>query len=133
MVNGGDRGPRQNVVRDRSYAFALSIIRTTRELRRRREFELASQLLRAGTSIGAHVEEAQAAQTKADFVAKMSGACKEAREASYWLRLLRDSDALPPEAVKPMVTDAATLIRILTAIVKSGQESLRKPSVERRK
>jgi four helix bundle protein len=92
---------RHNVVQERSYAFAVSIVRLSRQLKRAREYELASQLLRSGTSIGANVEEAQAAQSKPDFVAKMAVACKEARETGYWLRLIRDSEAAAPSEITP--------------------------------
>lgn len=110
-----------SVVRDKSYAFALRIVHLARRLRKQREYELASQVLRAGTSIGANVEEAQAGSSRADFVAKMSIASKEAREAHYWLRLLRDSQGVPVDDLKTMIQDAEELIRILTAIVKTGQ------------
>jgi four helix bundle protein len=112
-----------NPVRDKSYAFALRVIGVVRQLREQKEYELAGQLLRAGTSIGANVEEAQAAQSRADFVAKMSIAAKEARETHYWLRLLRDSKTGPPDEVAGMLHEADELIRLLTAIVKTGQRS----------
>ena len=116
MVNE-DRNP----VRDKSYAFALRVIGLARRLRQQKEYELAGQLLRAGTSIGANVEEAQAAHNRPDFVAKMSIAAKEARETHYWLRLLRDSKTGPPDEVASMLQDANELIRLLAAIVKTGQ------------
>ena len=77
----------ENVVRDKSYLFALKIIRLHKGLRKQREFVISNQLLRSGTSIGANVEEATAAFTKRDFVYKMAIASKEARETHYWLRL----------------------------------------------
>jgi four helix bundle protein len=126
MMNGA--AERHNVVQERSYAFAVSIVRLSRQLKRAREYELASQLLRSGTSIGANVEEAQAAQSKPDFVAKMAVACKEARETGYWLRLIRDSEAAAPSEITPLLAEATTLIRLLTSIVKSGQESIRSGS-----
>lgn len=122
MMNDG-RGRAQNAVQEQSYAFALSVIRFCQHLKRRREFELASQLLRSGTSIGANVEEAQAAQSKAEFTAKMSVACKEARESAYWLRLLRDSNIVPPESIGTLIDDAVSLVRLLTSIVKSSQRA----------
>jgi four helix bundle protein len=112
-----------NVVGDKSYTFALEMIRLTRSLRTQREYELASQLLRCGTSIGANVEEAQCGVSKADFTAKMGIASKEARETLYWLRLIRDSGTLPDSEVGPRLREAQELIRILTAIVKTAQKS----------
>ena len=110
-----------NVVREKSYLFALRIIRVGRELRYAHEFTLAHQLVRSGTSIGANIEEAQAGLSRPDFVAKMSIAAKEARETRYWLRLVRDSHLAAPEATAPLLHDAEELIRLLTAIVKTGQ------------
>ena len=110
-----------SIVKDKSYRFALEIIRFGRRHREEREYEIAGQLLRAGTSIGANVEEALAAVSRADFVAKMAIASKEARETNYWLRLLRDSKTLPSEVVNPMLERAEELLRMLTAIVKTVQ------------
>jgi four helix bundle protein len=113
----------RNAVLEKSYAFALRVIGLVRLLRQDKEYELAGQLLRAGTSIGANVEEAQAAHSRADFVAKMSIAAKEARETHYWLRLLRDSNTGPLDDLAGMLRDADEIIRLLTAIVKTGQRS----------
>ena len=112
-----------NVVSEKGYAFALNVIRLARALRKQHEYEIASQLLRCGTSIGANVEEAQCGVSKADFTAKMGIASKEARETYYWLRLLRDSRTLPGSQVAPRLKEAQELIRILTAIVKTAQKS----------
>jgi four helix bundle protein len=113
-----------NPVREKSYAFALRVVGLARLLRKEKEYEIAGQLLRSGTSIGANVEEAQAAQSRPDFVAKMSIAAKEARETHYWLRLLRDSKMGPSDEVAGMLQDANELIRLLTAIVKTGQRPI---------
>jgi four helix bundle protein len=112
---------RTSIVKDKSYEFALRVIRLGRRLREEREYEIASQLLKAGTSIGANVEEALAGVSHADFVAKMAIASKEARETHYWLRLIRDSKAAPADRVAPMLKEAEELLRILTAIVKTAQ------------
>ena len=108
-----------NVIRDRSYRFALKVIHLSRGLRKQGEYELASQVLRSGTSIGANVEEALAGISRPDFVAKMGIASKEARETHYWLRLLRDSKILSADQLDGMVMEIEELIRILTAIVKT--------------
>lgn len=83
-----------NIILDKSYAFALSIMATAGKIRAAKEYDLASQLWKAGTSIGANIEEAQAAQSRADFCSKMAIASKEARETHYWLRLARDGGVL---------------------------------------
>ena len=107
-----------NVVQQKSYEFALIIIALYQQLLRCGEFVLSKQLLRAGTSVGANVEEALAGQSKRDFAAKMAIALKEARESKYWLRLLRDSD-LTNIDVSNEIERAEELIRILTSIVKT--------------
>lgn len=89
-------------------------------IRDKREYDLASQLWRTGTSIGANVEEAQAAQSRADFRSKMAIAAKEARETRYWLRLTRDGHVLDPANVSPLIDEIEAIKRILTSIVKSS-------------
>jgi four helix bundle protein len=99
----------------------LRIIKLARWLRDRKEFELAGQVLRSGTGIGANVEEALAGVSRADFVAKMAVASKEARETHYWLRLLRDSTTVTGNRIAPLIDESLELVRILTAIVKTSQ------------
>jgi four helix bundle protein len=72
------------------------------------------------TSIGANVQEAQAGQSRADFISKMSIASKEARETNYWLRLLSDSGILEHSEVEQLLADSTSIINILTSIVKSA-------------
>ncbi len=79
---------------ERSFDFALLVVDAYRFLLRKKEFVLSKQFLRAGTSIGANVTEAQAAQSRNDFISKMSIASKEARETLYWIRLLQKSGYL---------------------------------------
>jgi four helix bundle protein len=112
----------ENIILEKSYSFALEIMALAKEIREKREYDLASQLWRAGTSIGANVEEAQAAQSRADFRSKMSIAAKEARETHYWLRLTRDGQVLDRDRVKPLIDEIETIKRILTSIVKSSGE-----------
>jgi four helix bundle protein len=111
-----------SIVKEKSYTFALHVIHLARWLRERREYELAGQVLRAGTSIGANIEEALAGISRPDFVAKMGLASKEARETYYWLRLLRDSKITPSEQIHSLIDDAQELLRILTSIVKTSQQ-----------
>jgi len=108
---------------ERSFEFAVRIVRLCRflETQDRVSRTLANQLLRAGTSIGANIEEAQAGQSKADFTAKMAIARKEAREALYWLRLLNAAEVVEGEKLIGITKEADELVRILTAIVKTSQ------------
>jgi len=79
---------------------------------------LSNQLIRSGTSIGSNVEEGQAGQSRADFIAKLSIACKEARETLYWLRLLVASEIVQQSQVHDLIEEANQLVAILTAIIK---------------
>jgi four helix bundle protein len=110
----------ENVILQKSYAFALQIMEIAKAIREKKEYDLASQLWRAGTSIGANIEEAQAAQSRADFRSKMSIAAKEARETHYWLRLTRDGQVLDTTIVSPLIEEIEAIKRILTSIVKSS-------------
>ena len=112
---------KSSIVQEKSYAFALRIITLAKWLREQREFEIAGQILRSGTAIGSNIEEGLAGISRADFIAKMSIASKEARETNYWLRLLRDSKIISDSKIKPLETESLELIRILTAIVKTCQ------------
>jgi four helix bundle protein len=109
-----------NLIVDESYAFALEATRISKLIRERKEYHLASQLWRAGTSIGANAEEAQAAQSRAEFRSMMAIASKEARETHYWLRLAKDGHVLLPNEVLPALEQIDKIIRILTSIVKSS-------------
>jgi len=115
--------PKENLIVDETYAFALRITALCKVIRERKEFELASQLWRSGTSIGANVEEAQAAQSRADFLSKMSIAAKEARETRYWIRLTRDAKIINFESLNPLLEELERILRILTSIVKTTSES----------
>ena len=111
------------VIREKSFAFALDIVRLYCRLRNDREYVVSRQLLRSGTSIGANVEEATAAESRKDFVPKMAVAAKEAWETKYWLRLLQESD-LAEVNVTNEIERVDELIRILTSIVKTTKEGV---------
>ena len=113
----------KSIVKQKSYGFALQIIKLCTQLRCDRHFEISGQLLRSGTSVGANVEEALAGQSRKDFFAKMSIASKEARESNYWLRLLKDSEICDTNEVQELIDKSEVLMKILTSIVKTGQEN----------
>ena len=116
---------KNNLIKDTTYEFALDIVRLYVELRKQKEFVLSKQLLRSGTSIGANVEEGTAAQSRKDFISKMSIASKEARETNYWLRLFRDSELCVGIDFSDLIKESDEIIRILTAIVKTSQGNLK--------
>jgi len=111
-----------NAVLDKSYSFALAGISLARKLQSLREFVLSRQFVRAATSVGANVEEAQAAQTRPEFHTLMSRAEKEARESHYWLRLIRDSYEEATIEASELLESAQELKRILAAITKSTKK-----------
>ena len=108
-----------NIIKDKTYQFALKIIYLYMEMRKQNEFILSKQVIRSGTSIGANVEEATAAQSRKDFISKMSISSKEARETNYWLRLLRDSQLCEGIDYTDLIKESAEIIAILTSIVKT--------------
>jgi four helix bundle protein len=110
---------------ERTFQFALGIVRVCKECERRNSSArtLARQLLRSGTSIGANVEEAQAGQSRADFVSKYAIALKEARESNYWLRLLIDSGDCPCDSGTPLAQEAEELKRIIASIIVKAKQS----------
>lgn len=117
---------KESVVHQKSYAFAVRIVRLSQYLcNEKREFVLAKQILRSGTSIGANVEEASGGQSKRDFLSKMSIAYKEARETVYWLRLLKDIDYLTQAEFDSIHADADELCRILSKIQTSTKQNIR--------
>ena len=115
-----------NVIQEKSYAFALRIVKLYRWLgEEKKEFVLAKQLLRSGTSIGANVEEAIGGQSERDFHAKMTIAYKEARETRYWLRLLHDSDYIGDSAFESIIIDCDELLKLLGSITKTMKQRIR--------
>jgi len=116
---------KESVIKTKSFSFALSIIDLYKLLNDKKECVLSKQILRSGTSIGANIEEASAAQTKKDFAYKMSISSKEARETLYWLKLIQYSEIIPDANFDKLYEDVEELIKILTAIVKTTQANLR--------
>lgn len=115
-----------NNVLEKAFEFAVRVVRLYQYLvKEHKEFVLSKQLLRCGTSIGANINEAQAGQSKADFIAKMSIASKESREAKYWLELLCITGYLNKTEphVASLLSQSEELIKILTSIVKTAQRN----------
>jgi four helix bundle protein len=115
---------KENVILDKSFDFAIRVVKLYKYLcDEKKEYILSKQLLRAGTSIGANINEAQAGQSKADFIAKMCIASKEARESKYWIDLLLKTDHLDINEthVKSLLEEIEEIVKLLTSIVKSSQ------------
>ena len=114
----------RNITLNKSLEFAIRIVKLYKYLcEDKKEYLISKQLLRCGTSIGANINEAQAGQTKKDFIAKMSIASKEARETKYWIDLLIATDYLSKEDkhTKSLLLEIEELIKLLTSIVKTSQ------------
>jgi four helix bundle protein len=111
------------LIQERSFNFGVKIFTLNRKLRALKEYDLASQVFRSGTSIGANVCEAEAGQSKRDFAAKMSISSKEAREILYWIRLMKASGYYDFD-LDEYEKDAQDLVNILTKIVKTTQENI---------
>ena len=113
-----------NISVEKSFAFAVRTVNLYKHLaEKHKEYILSKQLLRSGTSIGANIAEAQRGQSKADFIAKMSIALKEASETHYWLKLLYKTDYLSKSQYERMDTDVNELISLLTAICKTSNSN----------
>lgn len=117
---------KENVVQEKSYAFALRIVKLFRWLsEEKKEFVMAKQILRSGTSVGANVEEAIGAQSKKDFLSKMAIAYKESRESHYWLRLLHDANYIDDNAFQSVISDCEELMKILGSITRTMKTKIR--------
>ena len=113
---------KNTILKDKSYLFALRIIKVSRHLViELREYVLAKQILRSGTSIGANVEEALQAESRLDFIHKLAIANKEAAETHYWIRLLKDSELLTTAQAKSLLADCDELQRMLVASIKTAK------------
>ena len=112
---------KKNVIKEKSFAFAIEIVSLYKVLVERKEFVLSKQLLRSGTSIGANVRESEHAQSKADFIHKLSIALKEANETEYWIDLLFETKYLSQtefDIIKPNIVE---LLKLLTSIINTSK------------
>lgn len=112
---------KKNVIKEKSFAFAIEIVSLYKILAERKEFVLSKQLLRSGTSIGANVRESEHAKSKADFIHKLSIALKEANETEYWIDLLFETKYLSQtefDIIKPKIVE---LLKLLTSIINTSK------------
>ena len=114
---------KENVIKEKTFSFALSIIELYKVCKSQNEFILSKQLLRSGTSIGANVQEAIAGFSSKDFLYKMSIASKEARETQYWIQLLSKSKMVEFDEEK-YNGEIQEIVNILSSIVKTLQQKL---------
>jgi len=118
---------KKDLLREKSFAFALRIVRLSRFLQeRQQEYILSKQILRSGTSIGALIREAQYAQSKADFLNKLSIALKEANETEYWLMLLHQAEYIDTKMYQSIHPDINELLKLLISSTKKIKDNLHK-------
>ena len=111
-------------IHDRAFRFACRVVKLYNTLSKRRGAvkPLLLQLLRAGTGVGSNLEEAEAGQSKADFVAKCRISLKEARESLYWLRVLATTEIVSPTRLASLIQEAREIVAILTTIVRKASQ-----------
>jgi four helix bundle protein len=112
-------------IHERAFQFACRVIRLHRAVTRTRGTDriAVNQLVRAGTAVGANLEEAEAAHSRADFIAKLRISLKEARESHYWLRLMEATGTVPPSRIHPLTQEANEIVAVLTTILKNTTKS----------
>lgn len=113
---------KRNVLLDKSFEFSLSIVDFVQEIKELKHFELASQLVRSGTSVGANIVEAQRAESKKDFIHKLRISLKEADETKYWLRII---DLKIKKVDRELLKRNEGLIKLLVSIIKSTQQNIK--------
>ena len=113
---------KENIIKIKSFDFALRVVKLYRYLIvEKKEFVLSKQLLRSGTAIGALIRESEHAESKADFIHKLSIALKEANETEYWIELLHKSDFIDEKSFESIRTDLTELLKLLITIVKTSK------------
>ena len=114
-----------NTIEVKSYDFAIRIVNLHKYLNRQKEIHsLSNQMLRSGTAIGALIQEAVHAQSKADFLNKMNVSLKEANETMYWIRLLHSTHYLKDNEFASIHKDCEEIVKLLASIVKTTKASL---------
>ena len=112
---------KKNVIKEKSFEFAKEIVYLYKSLVDKKEFVLSKQLLRSGTSIGANVRELEHAQSKADFIHKLSISLKEANETEYWLDLLYETNYLTDEEFLNLKNKNIEILKLLTSILNTSK------------
>lgn len=114
---------KQSILKDKSLAFALQVVRLSQELQKnQKEYVLSKQILRSGTAIGALVREGEFAQSKPDFINKLSIALKEANETAYWILLLQEAKLIENNLADSLQSACKELIAMLVASVKTAKK-----------
>ena len=113
---------KDNIIKSKSFSFAIRIIKLYKYLsEEKREFVLSKQMLRSGTAIGALIRESEHAESKADFIHKLSISLKEANETEYWLMLLKETGYNSQKEVDSINIDIVELLKLLISIIKTSK------------
>lgn len=112
-----------NLIRKKSYQFGLRIVKLSKYLQVKKEYIMSNQILRSGTSIGANAYEAKYAQSRADFVSKMSISLKEASETQYWIDILHDSGYINDSQYQSLIFDVVEIIKLLTSAINTTKSN----------
>lgn len=116
---------KNNVVMNKSFDFAVKIVKLVKSIQdQKKEYLITKQLIRSGTSIGANIREGNNAESKADFINKISIAQKECSETIYWLELLKETDYITDAQFNSVQSDSVELIKLLTSILKSAKVNI---------
>ncbi|MBR6392644.1 MAG: four helix bundle protein [Eubacterium sp.] len=115
---------KENIVYDKSYRFAIRIVKLSNYLDEKHAYAISTQIVKCGTSIGANIAESQQAQSRKDFISKLSISLKEVSETIYWLNLLKDTSYISEAQYDSMINDCDEIGRLLTAIIKSAKKDI---------
>lgn len=112
------------VLEDKSIKFAVRIVNLSKFLNDQKQYTIAQQIVRSGTSVGANIHESSYAETKADFVHKLHIAQKECSETIFWLKVLNDANLISEDGFKSLNIDCLELMKLLTSSIKTTKKNL---------
>lgn len=116
---------KDNIIKSKSFLFAIRIIKLYKYLsEEKRKFVLSKQMLRSGTAIGALIRESEYAESKADFIHKLSISLKEANETEYWLMLLKETNYISQKEFDSINSDVIELLKLLISIIKTSKNKI---------
>ena len=121
-----DKHNSENIIKNKSFEFAVRIVNFYKLLIERKEYVMSKQILRSGTSIGANIREAQNAQSKADFIHKLSISQKETDETLYWLELLKETNYITKAEFNSLSSDCSELLKMLRSIIITSKKNNKK-------
>ena len=116
---------RENILRTKSYSFAIRIVKLSQYLQNdKKEFILSKQILRSGTAVGALIREAEYGQSKTDFIHKLSIALKEANETEYWVNILKDTGYIDEKLFESLLNDCKEILKLLVSSIKTARQAI---------